>query len=234
MTKANNETTLKDVHRQLIDRDAADAKISVKNKQELIEKGLKTISPKRKIAIDTGEIYGVKKVVDIIYNKLASDDRIIAIEGLSGVGKSSTTLELKKRLSAISFSFGEIFRYLCYMEFIRDKKDHIENISKVSYQITNNSLCLFDGDNNITEKLFVQLCDPSLVALVPKTASITQELVINFMAGEIQKIGAKEDVIILIEGRDYTLDFLPCDLRIELYADSIIRAERRLKQKVDQ
>ncbi len=234
MSKDKNETILEDVHKQLVDRDTADAKISIKNKQELIKKGLKTISPKRKIVIDTGEIFGVKNVVDIIFDKLKKDDKIIAIEGLSGVGKSSTTLELKERLSAVSFSFGEIFRYLCYLEFIKEKKDHINNLSKVNYKIINKSLYLFDGEDNITEGLFVQLSNPTLVSMVPRTASMTQELVINFIADEIQKISLSEDLTILIEGRDYTLDFLPCDLRIELRADSIIRAKRRLKQKIDQ
>jgi hypothetical protein len=63
--------------------------------------------------------------------------------------------------------------------------------------------------------------------LVVETAEKYQKEVIEFCAKEITKIKENSKTKILIEGRSFTLDFLPSDLRIKLFADAPIRDKQR-------
>ena len=225
--------SLQEVHDLLLRRDTEDAVIDRNNRENLIQKGLSTIEPKRYLKIDTGVIVGIDNVVEHIQGQLLEEDKIISLQGLSGVGKSSTAKALKNSLGAVSFSFGEIFRYLTYQHYVHNISNFKEIIQPVEYRFYDKNLCLFCGDNNITHNLATHLMVPDLVSRVPSVAAQTQDIVINFVKKEIDKIGNQTECILIIEGRNFTLDFLPCDLRIELYADSMIRAKRRFHQDID-
>ncbi|OQB06218.1 MAG: Cytidylate kinase [bacterium ADurb.Bin212] len=228
-----NNTSLSEAHRQLLERDEADSKISNTNKQDLIAKGLVQIPPKRVINIDTGSVVGISNVVDEIVKALRDNEKIIAIDGLSGVGKSSTAKALREELSALSFSFGEVFRLLCYLEMVRGEKNHQNNLEQSAYVLTENSLDLHYQDVDVAHHLSKHINNPDFSCLVPEVAANNQALVIEFMAKEIEKVANQCNQKIILEGRDFTLDFLPCDLRVKLRADSIIRAKRRLSQSFD-
>jgi cytidylate kinase len=232
MSKIKNASIF-EMHKNLIDRDKADSKISLANKKDLIAKGLVFLPPKRRIKIDTGQIVGIENVVQHIIREISPDDKVIALEGLSGAGKSTTAKALHTEIQAILFSFGEVFRYLCYKEKVHNQKDHTINLQALNYRLWENRLSLFDKDVEVSHHLARHLTDPDLVSMVPSVASKTQEVVIRFIAKEIERINAEHHHKIILEGRDYTLDFLPCDLRIELWANPFIRAKRRLGQDID-
>lgn len=180
--------------------------------------------------IDTSEIVGIDNVVQHLLLAIEPNEQIISIQGYSGVGKSSTTRALRDNLEALSLSFGEIFRYLTFMHYVHQKTDHQQNIKGLSYILDDNHLCLCHGEENISHDLAHHLSGPELASLVPSISSICQDIVIRFLQKEIAAIRRQTNSRILLEGRAFTLDFLPCDLRIELYAHPLIRAKRRLSE----
>jgi cytidylate kinase len=233
MKEEFNITSLSEAHKQLIERDQADGKISVANKQDLVAKGLVQISPKRTIEINTGLVVGVSNVVEVIIKELKESEKIIAIDGLSGVGKSSTAKALRERLAAVSFSFGEVFRFLCYLDKVRGERDHRSNLKESKYVLTENSLDLYYQNINVSHHLSKHINDPDFSCLVPEVAANNQGLVIEFVSRQIKLVSQNHNRKVILEGRDFTLDFLPCDLRIKLWADAMIRAKRRLNQDFD-
>lgn len=224
--------SLNQILNELRVRDKEDLKIDRANRKKLVKEGLPLRRPVKFIEIDTSKIEGVEKVVDLIISQLDQKSRIISIEGLSGVGKSSTAELLQKKLKAIKFSIGEIFRYLTYKTQI--KKCPIKKLSSilknVHYRLIEGHLCLFDGKKNITQKLTKELYDPKLETVIPKISALSQKIVIQFLAKQLEKFKKRSKRKILIEGRAFTLDFLPTDFRIRLTADIKIRAKRRQNQ----
>jgi len=216
----------------LIERDFKDMEIEELNKKELIEKGLTTQKPKKKIIIDTGRIKGVENVLEIIKSNIAKDKsiKIIAIEGKSGTGKSTTATKLKETLDAQIFSIGEIFRYLTYLALQKKEKNLSTVINRLSYKIVNGKIKLFDKDLNISDSLSSELRNKEIELKIPEIASSFQKEVIEFLQREILKLREKTKNIIIIEGRSFTLDFLPSDLRVQLVTDPSIRAQRRWAQ----
>lgn len=233
MSENKHHLSLDEVLHQILQRDEEDRLISINNRKELIEKGLKPSEAKRRLSINTGEVVGIENVVEKIKSELFDSDKIIAIEGCSGAGKSSTTKALHAELSAISFSFGEVFRFLCYQENVRLDTNHQKSLTESRYQLIDNSLSLFHLDVDVSHHLSRHINDPEFSRLVPQTAAKNQDVVIEFMIKEIERINSEHNHKIILEGRDFTLDFLPCDLRVELWADAIIRAKRRLNQDFD-
>ena len=175
---------------------------------------------------------GVSNVVKFIKEKLSDKDKIISITGISGTGKSTTAEKLKKELGAVKFSMGEIFRYLTYLKIknTKSKIDFKEIIKNMHYKMESGSLNLFDSNLNITKSLKKELRLAKIDTGVPETASITQELVLGFMAKEISQLTKQTNKKIIMEGREFTLDFIPSDLRINLVADARTRAKRRTVQ----
>ena len=225
-----------EVLKELMERDKKDAEIDKTNREKLVEQGLEIISPKRFLEIDSGKIEGVENVAGIIKSEiLDADHRIITLEGISGAGSSSVSEKLQEDLGMIKFSMGEIFRYLTYkiQNEKMPKKEIKGAFQNFNYKIEKGGICLYDGETNITQKLGKkQLSDPKIDSQVPETASLSQKLTIEFMQSELEKLRQKKiKKPILIEGRAFTLDFIPSDMRIKLVADPSIRAERRWAQK---
>ncbi len=219
-----------EVMTMLIERDLKDLEIEELNKKKLIEEGLEILKPKRWLTINTGRIEGVENVVGIIKNNVDNKTKIIAIEGKSGVGKSVTTRELKKALEGQIFSMGEIFRYLTYCKQKIKEVNLVEILNQLSYKMVDKNLKLFDGELNVTDELSAQLKDKKIESKIPIIARPLQKEVVQFSQKQIANFRKSFEDIILIEGRSFTLDFLPSDLRVRLVADPSMRAERRWAQ----
>lgn len=220
--------SLEEVYEQIQKRDQEDEIIDRDNRQNLEKKGLKIYSPKRFLKVDTSKIVGIENVIAHILDQIKESDRVIAIEGLSGVGKSSTSRALKDALEAVTVSFGEVFRYLTYMHYIQGDHDHRQQLLGLNYSVIDNNLCLCRGESNLSHGLKHHLHDPELSTMVPSVAADNQHYVIEFVQREVYAIKKQTDYKIVLEGRSFSLDFLPCDLRIELCAHPLIRAKRRL------
>lgn len=232
MKEEQQNYSLDEVYRQLMQRDAEDAEISKFNRETLLEKGLEPLGAKRFVTIHTDEIVGAENVALEVIKYIETSDRIIALEGLSGVGKGTTSHALKGELQGLVFSFGEVFRYLAFLEYVHGKKDYEKNLGEIYHEVAGNDSYLCKDGENLSQKLKIHLQDPELSAKVPSVSSKTQYEVINFFRAELERLKKVHDHKIILEGRDYTLDFLPCDLRVELTAHPLIRAQRRLNQQL--
>jgi len=223
--------SLEEIEKAIIVRDKKDAEIDRKNRIELVAAGLKMIQPKKVIKIDTGKVIGVPNVVNLIKKEILKDDKIIAVEGESGCGKSSTAEALSDNIGAILFSMGEIFRYLTFVRLSDSSFEVNEELNSLEYRIIEDKLCLHKKSQNISHELKSELNSHKIDLEVANTATESQYEVIKFMSGTIPKIARNSGKKIILEGRAFTLDFLPCDLRIILFADCKVRAERRMNER---
>ncbi|MEM4641294.1 MAG: uracil phosphoribosyltransferase [Candidatus Pacearchaeota archaeon] len=222
---------ISEIMKALIERDFKDIEIDEKNRKELIKKGLIIQKPKKEIIVDTGKTEGVKDVIELIKSNISRDVKVIAIEGMSGTGKTTTAKELKKAIKGKLFSMGEIFRYLTYC--YKEKKEfNLKRVlERLSYKIIEGNLKLFDGKLNVSDELSKELRTEVIEKAVPEISKFMQEYVIKFVQKQISNLKKKFPGIIIIEGRSFTLDFLPSDLRVKLVADPMIRAERKLAEE---
>ncbi len=217
------------VLRAIKERDLKDGKMEKNNRAKMLKIGLRVYNPNRIIEIDTGKIEGIENVVKEIISQLEKKEQIISLEGISGSGKSSTASTLAKEIKAIHFSFGEFFRYLTYLKLKKDKRSWNEIISQLDYRVKALKIYLYDNNKNISQKLASQLRTCEIEKMTPTIAEEIQKLAIKFFIKKISFL-AKSGFKVVLEGRAFTLDFLPCDLRVKLKCSATIRARRRLRQ----
>lgn len=225
------EQSVSEVMTELIERDLKDMEISELNRKELIEKGLLPQKPKKIITIDTGRIEGVENVSEIIRSNVDEDVKIIALEGQSGTGKSATAKKLSSLVGGQIFSMGEIFRYLVYIFLESEEKIFAGILSSLAYKIIDGKLKLFDGELNISDNLRDELRKKEIEASSPEISVLTQKEVVEFTQRQISDLKRSLSGVVIVEGRSFTLDFLPSDLRVKLVADPSVRAERRWAQE---
>jgi len=216
----------------LVERDLEDEKVEKSNRELLKKAGLKIYRPKKVIHIDTGKVIGVENVLKIIIREISEDHRFISIEGRSGTGKGSAAEALRTKLKALKISLGEIFRFLTHIAKENVEIDFEEVAACMSYKHNGERLHLYHKNQNVSEKLFLELKSPKLEKHIPKVADKTQKIVIKFVDRELGRL-RKVDKQIVIEGRGFALDFLPSDVRVRLTAHPKIRARRRHNQKYD-
>ncbi|RJQ30943.1 hypothetical protein C4572_03220 [Candidatus Parcubacteria bacterium] len=228
MKKVNKKGPKREIDKELIARDMEDEKIEESNKK--LTGGLKAYTPRKSISIDSGKILGAANVAKIIIKESRPGFRIISIAGLSGAGKSSTAEHLRKTLKGVKLSMGEVFRYFTYLTLKEGEKNFQKVSARLRYEVSKNKLNLFDGNLNITKNLVEELRNANVEKNLPAISKISQTEAIKMMGREIGRLKKESDRKIIIEGRSFTIDFLPSDLRVELFADEKIKAQRRKKQ----
>lgn len=226
-----SKPSLNQIYQAILERDKIDDEIDRKNRKSLTAAGLALKKPKKTIEINSGRIIGVSNVVNLIEKEILPEVKIISIEGKSGCGKSDTAKMLSEKIDAILFSFGEIFRYLTYCRMQNKALNIGRELKTLRCRLIDDKVCLHKSGCNLSVELQKQLRTYQIDVEVAKTASCSQAEVIHFVSEEISRLVKKSDKKIVLEGRAHTLDFLPSDLRIILFADVDVRAERRLKQK---
>jgi len=233
MLKRISRQAVSETLNSLLERDLKDMEIDRENRAKLELEGLALCSSKKTIKIDTGRVGGIENVVNLIAGEAGPDDKIITLEGASGVGKTSTAERLAEKLGAVKLSFGEVFRYLTYLALKENGSgDGLfrEAIGRLFYSVKDDSVELMDEQKNISVFLADELRSAEVERKLPEIAGRTQALVIGFLQKNLESLRADSDRKILIEGRAFSLDFLPCDLRVKLIADPSIRADRRWAQ----
>jgi len=223
---------LNQTYAALLERDKKDSETDRQIRSKLISAGLEEATPKRTFKINTGEVIGVPNVVDLIIKNLAESERIISLEGKSGCGKSSTARMLAEKIGALLFSLGEIFRYLTYCRINHQTESLVNEIDRLEYRLVNGQTALCKKDKNLTKSLKGELSKSEIDEAVADIASQIQVEVIEFVSTEVSGLMKETAKKIVIEGRPLALSFLPSDLKIVLFADTKIRAERRLKQNL--
>ena len=152
----------------------------------------------------------------------------IAIDGPSGVGKSSVAKAIAKNLDLVFINTGLMYRAVAFYFIINnlnlnDEKLVNENLSKIKLKILANEQIELN-DENVSTKLWTD--EISLAA-----SFVAKYLAVRNFCVKIQQKLAQEKPGVVMEGRDIGTVVLPnANLKIFLSADPEIRAQRRIKQ----
>ena len=150
----------------------------------------------------------------------------IAIDGPSGVGKSSIARDISKKLGFVYINTGAMYR--CYSLALINNDVSIEDIDQVMKTLKSNRVELigesvFLNGKDVTD----QLNNPKIAALASKIGTIKE--VREKCVADQQKIA--NGINCVMEGRDITSIVLPnATLKVYLDADVKLRAKRRWKQ----
>ena len=150
----------------------------------------------------------------------------IAIDGPSGVGKSSIARDISKKLGFVYINTGAMYR--CYSLALINNNVSIEDIDQVMKTLKSNRVELigesvFLNGKDVTD----QLNNPKIAALASMIGTIKE--VREKCVADQQKIA--NGINCVMEGRDITSVVLPnATLKVYLDADVKLRAERRWKQ----
>ncbi|WP_069097784.1 (d)CMP kinase [Mesomycoplasma ovipneumoniae] len=152
----------------------------------------------------------------------------IAIDGPSGVGKSSIAKQIALKFNYLFINTGALYRAVAL--FCQNHKISAEKESQVTKKWDPNVLLLDkNGDvwlenQNVTELLRDDLIskNAAIIAQYGKIRADITQLLHDFQ---------RNNKGIVVEGRDTTYNIMPdADLKIFLWGDAQTRAKRRLKQ----
>ncbi|CCD16667.1 unnamed protein product [Trypanosoma congolense IL3000] len=170
---------------------------------------------------------------------------VIIVQGLSGTGKGTTVRALQQALpQCVTWSNGNVFRSYTHL-LLEELKGELraelltpQLIQHVHSQVTFEDLGNGLHDIVLRGRLHVRdientvLKTPSVNNAVPTVAQQMQGEVICFAVTALEKLCAAGYNVIL-EGRSQTLDYIPSQLRFELFLeDPVVLGERRAAQRV--
>ena len=156
---------------------------------------------------------------------------IIAIDGFSGCGKSSTAREIAKRRGYRYVDTGAMYRAVTYF-FIKNEVDVDSDLEvgdalrKISIEFDVNekqeSELFLNGEN--IERFLRTMAVNNLVSKVSAHVMVREKLVT-----QQQELGKKKSIV--MDGRDIgTVVFPDAELKVFLTADIEVRAQRRKRQ----
>ncbi|MFD2202349.1 (d)CMP kinase [Shivajiella indica] len=157
---------------------------------------------------------------------------VIAIDGFSGCGKSSTAKALAKILGYTYIDSGAMYRaatlhFLNHKVNLENKEDVASSLEtlKISFEFnpeTGKQETFLNGQNVENEIRSLRVSDH--VSEVSKIKEVREELV-----SQQQDLGKNKGVV--MDGRDIgTVVFPDAELKVFMTADLTIRAKRRLKE----
>jgi len=176
---------------------------------------------------------------------------VVILVGLSGTGKGTTVDKIKAKLpNATTWSNGNCFRALTLLAatFCEQQGKEVfdpecltaENLASWSgmlqfdqfdgiYDIRINGLGL---DVRVSQVANTLLKEPKVGKNIPTVAKETQGEVVKFAGDAVQKMGAAGTVV-LLEGREQTLNFIPSPYRFCLtMSDTTVIGARRAAQRI--
>tara|TARA_Y100000817_G_C16744544_1_gene494047 strand:- start:26 stop:667 length:642 start_codon:yes stop_codon:yes gene_type:complete len=153
---------------------------------------------------------------------------IIAIDGISGSGKSTTAKRLAKELDFFHIDSGSLYRvatYFCIINKIKsDDKDIELKLDKMNIILGNNKILLNDLD--VTSAIREHYISDSV-------SDYSSNPIIRNKLSDFQRELA-ENRSVVVEGRDIATHVFPsADYKFYLTADAMVRAERRYKQMLE-
>ncbi len=157
-------------------------------------------------------------------------DIIIAIDGHSGCGKSSTAKELAKHFKYKYLDSGAMYRAVTLF-FLRNKVD-INDINKVKDSLEKISID-FVIKSGIQKIFLNEKCVEDLVRKenISKKVSVISAIpeVRKFLVNIQKKMGLNKKIV--VEGRDITTVVFPqAEIKIFMTASLDVRARRRYKE----
>jgi cytidylate kinase len=159
-------------------------------------------------------------------------NKVIAIDGPAGSGKSTTAKLVAKKLNFLYLDTGAMYRAITLKALensvdVNDEKE-LEKLTKnsvISFKNENGINKIFLDGKNVTQKIREPLVDRnvSFVSVHKKVRKILVE--------KQKEIGRKNDLV--AEGRDTTTVVFPHAFKIYLCADIEERARRRFLELKD-
>ena len=160
---------------------------------------------------------------------------VIAIDGFSGCGKSSTAKEVAKKLGYTYIDSGAMYRAATL--YFLDNHVVLTNPIEVRRQLDKIDIAFHPNLENQKQETFLNGLNvekqirtmrvSDYVSEVSKLKEVRQELV-----AQQQKLGKKKGVV--MDGRDIgTVVFPEAELKVFMTADLNIRAERRQKELLE-
>ena len=147
--------------------------------------------------------------------------RVITIDGPAGVGKGTISKLLSHCLNAEILNSGEIYRTIAY-NIIKHKINQNDISSIIEYVKS------FDYKPLSSNKLYNKNID--LVSSQISSISELRKLVVKIQI-DFTRLDSNTDKLLIAEGRDMgTAIFPKAKIKIFLWADSKIRAQRRYQQ----
>ena len=156
-------------------------------------------------------------------------DLVIAMDGPSGVGKSSTAKEVARRLNLAHLDTGAMYRAVaCQVRRLGAAADDPGAITRIA--LTTDLRIATDPDRpRVTvggRDVTAEIREPSISAAVSAVARIPE--VRRHLVARMREIIAAHNRRIVVEGRDITTVVDPdAEVRILLTADPATRVERR-------
>ena len=152
---------------------------------------------------------------------------IIAIDGTSGSGKSTTAKRLAKELGFFHIDSGSLYRiatYFCITNKIDSNDDNLEAMLENMNIELDNKKFLLNGKDVSLEIREHYISD--------SVSDYSSNIIIRNKLSSLQKkLARNKDVI--IEGRDIGTNVFPeADYKFYLAADIEVRAERRYKEMI--
>jgi len=238
----------------IVKRDEEDAEKLAQGVKLAIEKGaLKDIPPQtyKKVRVQGKS---ADEVADEIIRDLgtAKDTGCIAIlVGLSGTGKGTTISKLKQKLpNACSWSNGNCFRALtllavkyCEKQGLKEFDNKVLTAENLREWTSMLKFGMFRGrydikisglgvDEYVSDIANTMLRGPDVGKNIPTVARVTQGEVVAFAANACKVMGDGGNVV-LLEGREQTLDHIPSKYRYCLVMDDItVIGQRRAAQRI--
>lgn len=152
----------------------------------------------------------------------------IAIDGPSGVGKSTVSKLIAKKLNYTFINSGSIYRTIAYHVIkndidINNEKDVISSLDSLEFSLSKNEELFYKGEN-----ITLILRSEQISISTPVVSKIPE--VREFVTSYIQKM-TKGKKGFIIDGRDTTFKVMPhADVKIFLWATAEERAQRRVDQ----
>lgn len=152
----------------------------------------------------------------------------IAIDGPSGAGKSSIAQTIAQKYNYLFVNTGSLYRAIAYFCYKNEVK--IDSEKEILKHWSNSFLQLLEDGSILLEKQKIE--DELRLDVISKNASqIAKFPKIREQVVDILKEFQQNHKGIIMEGRDTTFVVMPkAELKIFLWADSKIRAKRRVEQ----
>jgi CMP/dCMP kinase len=158
---------------------------------------------------------------------------IIAIDGPSGVGKSTVSKKIAARLGYTYLDTGAMYRAVGF--HLKHQKVDLENVEAIAASLDNIKLCLLPSQNEASEAgIMLNMEDISDKIRTPEMSMLASRVsalsVVRTVLTRMQReIGLQERIV--AEGRDVgTTVFPDAAYKYFLDGDIQVRSSRRVKQ----
>mmetsp|Transcript_62295 Transcript_62295/g.131705 ORF Transcript_62295/g.131705 Transcript_62295/m.131705 type:complete len:601 (+) Transcript_62295:163-1965(+) len=238
---------------EILSRDEEDGRKLAEGVQQAIGKG---VLPTDLAAPEYRSIDVMGKSADQVAEEILAflpegEGCVVILVGLSGTGKGTTVDKMKSKLSnAATWSNGNCFRALTLLAVTFCEQQGFdgfdtavltpENLGDWSNML---EFAEFDGsfdiringlglDCRVSEVANTLLKESRVSKNIPAVAKETQGEVVRFAAEAVGKMGASGTVV-LLEGREQTLNFIPSPYRFCLMmSDDKLIGQRRAAQRI--